>query len=90
MFLGSKVRLVREADNLTAIYERLPRQCGILKISQAYKRPRPVTGIAFFNTTTTTTINNNNNINNCKLSSSSSSIISPNILIYNVSYPTKS
>jgi hypothetical protein len=34
MFLGSKVRLVRGADNLTAILSRLYRKCGILNISQ--------------------------------------------------------
>jgi hypothetical protein len=44
MFLGSKVRPVRGADNLTAISE-LSRQCGILNISQPYRPPRPVTGI---------------------------------------------
>jgi hypothetical protein len=38
-FLGSKVRRVLKADNLTAI-------CGILNISQPYRPPRPVTGIA--------------------------------------------
>jgi hypothetical protein len=43
MFLGSKVRLVRRADNLMS---RLSRQCGILNISQPYRPPRPVTGIA--------------------------------------------
>jgi hypothetical protein len=47
MFLGSKVRLVRKADNFTAIdVSRLSGQCGILNISQPYRPPRPVTGIA--------------------------------------------
>jgi hypothetical protein len=40
MFLGSKARPMRRADNLTAICEPLSRQYGILNISQ------PVTGIA--------------------------------------------
>jgi hypothetical protein len=42
MFLGSKVRPVRRANNLTAIYEPISRQCGILKISQPYRPGRPV------------------------------------------------
>jgi hypothetical protein len=43
MFLGSKVRPVRAADNLVS---RLCRQCGILNIWQPYRPPRPVKGIA--------------------------------------------
>jgi hypothetical protein len=46
MFLGSKVLLVRRADILTAIYEPTARQCGILNISQPYRPPLSVTGIA--------------------------------------------
>jgi hypothetical protein len=43
MFLGSKVRSLRGADNLMS---RLSGHCGILNISQAYRPSRPVTGIA--------------------------------------------
>jgi hypothetical protein len=49
MFLGSRARMVRRADNLTAICEPTvyTRQCGILNISLTYRPPRPVTKIAF-------------------------------------------
>jgi hypothetical protein len=46
MLLGSKVRPVRGAENLTAIYEPLSGQCGIINISQPYRPSRPVTGIS--------------------------------------------
>jgi hypothetical protein len=46
MFLGSKVRLVRRADNLTAACELFVQQCEFLNISQPYRPPRPDTGIA--------------------------------------------
>jgi hypothetical protein len=42
MFLGSKVRPVRGADNHTATYEL---SYELLNISQPYRPPRPVTGI---------------------------------------------
>jgi hypothetical protein len=44
MFLGSRARPVRRPDNLTAV-NRLSRQCGI-NISQPYRPPVPLTGIA--------------------------------------------
>jgi hypothetical protein len=46
MFPGSKVRWVRRADKLTSIYEPIAYQCGILNISEPYRPPRYVTGIA--------------------------------------------
>jgi hypothetical protein len=49
MFLGRKVRRVHRADNLTA---RISRQCGILNISQPYRPPRPLMGIALLYFTT--------------------------------------
>jgi hypothetical protein len=41
MFLGSRARPVHRADNPIS---RLPKQCGILNISQPYRHPRPVSG----------------------------------------------
>jgi Trm5-related predicted tRNA methylase len=41
IFLGSRVLSVREADNLTAIYNSIVYTMGILNILQPYKPPRP-------------------------------------------------
>jgi hypothetical protein len=46
MFLESKLRRVRKADNLTDIVSRLSRHCEILNISKPYRPPRHVMGIA--------------------------------------------
>jgi hypothetical protein len=43
---GGKGRSVREADNFTANCNPISRQCGILNISQPYRPPWSVTGIA--------------------------------------------
>jgi hypothetical protein len=45
MFLGSKVRLVHRADNLTAISEPNVQTMGIISISQPYGTSRTVMGI---------------------------------------------
>jgi hypothetical protein len=43
---GGKGGLVRTADNIFAICERLYSKCGSLDVSQTYVSPWPVTGIA--------------------------------------------
>jgi hypothetical protein len=44
-YSGSKVRPTCKADNLSSV-SWSSRQCGILDISQPYRPPQPVTGIA--------------------------------------------
>jgi hypothetical protein len=46
MFLGSKVQLVRRADNLTIIYELIVYTMWDLQHLTPYRPPRPVKGIA--------------------------------------------
>jgi hypothetical protein len=46
MFLGSRARPVRKAEELLPSVSRLSVQCVILHILQSYTIPRPVTGIA--------------------------------------------
>jgi hypothetical protein len=61
MFLGSKARPVRRADNLTSICEPNVWTYGILNISQPYMAPRPVTGDSFSFFTFFIFMRNNNN-----------------------------
>jgi hypothetical protein len=46
MFLRSRAWPVRKTDNLAAICEPMSTQCANLDVSQPYKPPRRVTGIA--------------------------------------------
>jgi hypothetical protein len=46
MFLVSRARPGREADNLPPSVSWLSRQCGILNMSRPYRPVRPVMGIA--------------------------------------------
>jgi hypothetical protein len=79
MFIGSKVWLT----TFPLFVNRLSSQCGILNISQPYRPPRPVTGIALLH------FNNNNNVGTdwgqcfpVYLSSSCSRLVSHHITTY--------
>jgi hypothetical protein len=50
IFLESKARPVRKADNSPASVSRLSRQNEILDVSQPHRTPRPVTIISLLNT----------------------------------------
>jgi hypothetical protein len=46
MFLLSRAQLMDVAETSPPSVRQLSRECGILNISQSYRPPQPVTGIA--------------------------------------------